>query len=238
MKKIKVLVESLISRIFLSLAWMYGWWVFRVINRIEIIGKNNIPHRTNVLYVSNHQTLIDSFLVGIGVFRFFDIFIYPSRVPWSAPDKENFFKKRLFRFVFRFLNNIPVTRGRQGGTTMSEQLKEFKNRLKQGKLHLFFEGTRTRDGSIGECKAGVAEIIYESRPLVVPILLENIQPIMPIEIGFKFFRVRRGVKGVMKIGQPIKFNGILDEPKDSKTRKKIGEIVRQAVLELQETKAP
>lgn len=172
--------------------------------------------------------------MGLGVFSFSDIFLYPSRVPWNAPDKDNFFKKKLFSLIFRYLNNIPVTRGQQGKTTMLEQLKEFKNKLHQGRVHLFFEGTRTRDGHIGECKSGVAEVIYESRPLVIPILLENIQPIMPVEIGFKFFKISRGVKGIMRIGKPIEFNGVLNKPKNGQTRKEIGAIIRKAVIELQE----
>jgi len=233
MKKLKSLAEVFVGRVIISLAWLYAWWVFRVINHIKIIGKNNISHQSNVLYVVNHQTLIDSFLVGLGVFSFWDIFFHPSRIPWNAPDGNNFFKKRLFRFVFKFLNNIPITRDSNDGKALLEQQEILKNKLKQAKLVLFFEGTRTRDGSIGDCRGGVADLIWENNPLVIPISLENIQPIMPIELGFHFFKVRRGFAGSMTIGKPISFNGTLDKPKNSKTKKEIGEIVRQAVIELQ-----
>lgn len=234
MKKLKSLAEVLVGRIIIALAWFYAWWVFRVINHIEIIGKNNISHQSNVLYVVNHQTLIDSFLVGLGVFSFWDIFFHPSRIPWNAPDGDNFFKKKMFRFVFKFLNNIPITRDSNDGKALLKQQEILKNKLKQAELVLFFEGTRTRTGVIGDCQCGVADLIYENHPLVIPILLENVQPIMPIELGFRFFKVCSGFAGSMIIGKPISnFKGALDKPKNSKTKRDIGEIVRQAVVELQ-----
>jgi 1-acyl-sn-glycerol-3-phosphate acyltransferase len=61
MEKFKSITEGFISRIVISLAWFYALWVFRIRNRIKIVGRENVPRGVNVLYVSNHQTLINSF---------------------------------------------------------------------------------------------------------------------------------------------------------------------------------
>jgi 1-acyl-sn-glycerol-3-phosphate acyltransferase len=225
----KKIFDYVVGRLMLTGGWLYALWVFRVINRVEIIGRENVPRTQNVLYVANHQTLVDSFLVGMSVARLTDIILHPSLVPWNAPDQKNFFGKHLFRWIFQHLKNIPVTRGQQGKKSMLKQLEQFGSKLKHGTLLLFFEGTRSRDGGIGDCKAGVAEIILKHKPVVIPILLENIQPIMPIEIGFKFFSLRWFKRGCLTIGKPIKFNGC-------STRKDVAKMVRQAVLELEAKK--
>lgn len=179
---------AIVGRLVLGLGWLYGFWVFKVRHKIEVVGKENIPRQQKVLFVSNHETLIDSFLIGSSVCRLTDVILHYDLIPWNTPDENNFFNKKFFRWIFGYLKNIPLARplGKLGTKTMMKQLGEVGQKLNQGTVLMFFEGTRTRDGQIGECRPGVAEIISEHKPVVIPILLENIQQVMPIDVGFDF----------------------------------------------------
>lgn len=237
MKKIVKLLEIFCGHAIMLLAWLWGYLVFRVINRIQFVGQENIPSGEKILFVSNHQTLIDSWLIGPAVVRFWEIIFYPSRVPWNAPAQENFYASAWHRFLFRLLKTIPTVRGQQSRRQLIEQFRRWEDVLSTGRVLLFFEGTRTRTGEINACKGGVADLIYRCRPVVVPIYLENINAIMPLtddsRISLKkFFALKSGMRGRLIIGAPIQFGGLLDEEKNSLLRKKIGETVRQAVVAL------
>lgn len=261
MKTIKDLVNGLLGRLILSFGWLYGFVVFRIKNKIKIIGRENIPKQGKVLFVSNHETLIDSFLIGCAVCRLTDMVFNYRAVPWNTPDRKNFFSKKILGWLFSYLKNIPISRDKPGTKIMMKELAEVGQKLSAGdNVAMFFEGTRTRDGEIGECQAGVAGIISEHKPTVIPIFLDNVQKVMPIKVGFDFvwpafpfiillrfkpkfkpkFRLNFKLKIIIKprvvgklvIGQPINFNGLLNKDQNRETRREIGWVVRQAVVDL------
>jgi 1-acyl-sn-glycerol-3-phosphate acyltransferase len=240
MKKIKHFFKGIISAIFLFFAWFYGFWIFKIVNSVKVIGKENIPRTSNVLYVCNHQTLIDSFLIGISVSRITDVFFNNKLIPYNTPDKENFFGQRLFTWVFKYLKNSPIRRPKNKEMTelreMKKDLMACGEKLKKDTVVMFFEGGRSRDGSIGECKSGVAEIIYKYNPVVIPIYIENIGSIMPVDIGFNFFRpaypFTKRHKGLLVIGKPIDFGLDLKELSENKAEKEIAKKVRESVIDL------
>src|SRR3989475_5526744 len=52
------------------------WLVFFVFNRTVVIGRRNVGEERNTLLLSNHQSMLDSFLVGLAAF-------YPTS--WLKP---------------------------------------------------------------------------------------------------------------------------------------------------------
>lgn len=234
MQSIRRFLHNRLSHFTLIIAWLWGFYTFKIRNRIKIIGRENLPRDTNALYLSNHETLIDSFLKGISVVSFRELIFYPKRIPWNAPDRSNFFSKKLgvLRYTMGLLRNIPTARNLRSREAIHAQLDQYIEALADGNLSLFFEGTRTRDGEIGQCKSGVAHIIQAAKPrYVIPILLVGIQPIMPIEAGFSFSKIQGGHRGHIIIGKPIKFS---QAEIDQHGRKYIAAKVRQSVVELQE----
>lgn len=225
-----------LNRSLLIIGWLYAWWNFKVINHVRIIGRHNLPagkRRRGMLFVSNHQTLGDSFLIGLAVAKLWDIVLYPSRVPWNAPAKENFFSKPLYRWLFKFLNNVPVIRGQQSPGLFRRQMQKLAEALHRGCLLLFFEGTRSRTGQIGECKRAVAYFIYHYQPTsVVPIRLVDIRQIMPIELGYKFFNLNWRRKGALIIGKPLDLTEALTIPDEQIAYDKIKTLIKTAVEEL------
>ncbi len=237
------LIHQILQRIFLVVAWLWAGYTFKLRNRLTVVGKENLPHSSRVLYLSNHQTLIDSFLVGLTVIDFWEAVLYPSRIPWNAPDAKNYLSRPLFRHVFSLLKNIPIKRKTLEREVINRQKENLRNALQQSSLLLFFEGTRSRTGEIGECVSGVGDVIANVQPeKVVPILLHDVSKVMPIRDDnlhqdFSWNNIKSGQKVWVVIGEPIDFqdvhqaNGALPE---KAKRQIIGQRVRDTVLKLRE----
>ncbi|PIR07315.1 MAG: hypothetical protein COV55_00230 [Candidatus Komeilibacteria bacterium CG11_big_fil_rev_8_21_14_0_20_36_20] len=234
MKKLASIMQAILSYVALFLGWLLAHYIFRFRNKIEIIGRENLLHTTGILYLASHETLVDSFLIGIAVLTWREILFFPRRIPWNAPDGNNFFKHPIGRHIFALLKNIPVTRQTRNRGVMQKQIERFRQAVTKSNLLLFFEGTRTRNGKIGECKTGVVKTILSAQPkYIVPILLSNVQPLMPIDVGFNFLRIKRGVRGKIVIGQPVDFSDLYTHSHNGITRKLVGNRVREAVVSLQ-----
>ena len=236
------LIHHILQRIFLVLAWCWAAWTFKIRNRLRIIGRENLPHSAQVLYLSNHLTLIDSFLIGFTVIGFWEAVFFPSHIPWNAPDAKNYLSRPLWRHVFWLLKNIPVERHSSGIGTIKGMLSRFKSALQSSTLVLFFEGTRSRNGDIGDCVDGVCYTIDDAKPKrIVPILLHGVNRVMPIQSDrskdFSWSNIRSGQEVHVVIGPPIDFGDIQQTNGDLPARTKrqlIGQRVREAVVKLRD----
>lgn len=217
------------GRIWLALLALLAIYLFRIRNRIKVRGRKNIPKGVGILYVSFHETLIDSMLIGISVSSLYDIFFHYDRVPYNAPDYDNFYRHPIGRQLIYLSKCVPAHRHTSRMEIINKDIEAFCKILKKSNLVLFFEGTRSRTGKIGECKFGVARTISKVKPrCIIPIYLSGVQPIMPIESGFNFAKVYGGHKGEIIIGKPIQFSNLEDE-------EAIKAEVKEAVIELQKT---
>jgi 1-acyl-sn-glycerol-3-phosphate acyltransferase len=227
------------------LLFIFMWFVcqviFQVLNRVKITGRKNLPRGTGILYLSNHLTLIDSWLIAISVISFWELVFFPKRIPWNATARENFFDKWWRRQIFSLLRCIPVDRVVKTEVDVKIQTQKLSELLKEKNLILFFEGTRSRNGLIGPCKTGVTWTIMGADPIIVPIAIIGTQPIMPIETGskIKFRSIRRGHRGEIRIGKPCRLADLLidfDPTKDSHARAKekfLAKKIQEMVIALQ-----
>ena len=140
------LVANLTAPVFLLL--------FFVLNRTRIMGRQRVPLERNTLLLSNHQSMIDSFLVAMGAFYLRHL-RRPDLIPWHPAAEENFFRNRLFAWFFDQLKCIPVRPGRRDIKAVYRSMRA----LSEGTLILFPEGTRSRDGSIGKGRPGAGLVI-------------------------------------------------------------------------------
>ncbi len=224
----KKIVGKTIGRFWLLFMALLAIYIFKISNRIKVRGKKNLPKGVNILFVSNHQTLIDSFLIGISVSSLLDIFFRYDRVPFNAPDFDNFYRHPLGEQIMEMSKCIPVHRRSIKRQVIDKDISGFCEALQESNLVLFFEGTRTRDGRIGDCKYGVAKTILIAKPkFIVPIYLHDIQAIMPIKSGFNFAKIYGGNKGEIYIGKPIIFS-------DPSNLEVIKLEIKEAVLKLEE----
>ncbi|MFA6514552.1 MAG: lysophospholipid acyltransferase family protein [Patescibacteria group bacterium] len=212
--------------------------IFEVGNKVKIIGKENLPKGTRILFLSNHETLIDSFLIALGTLTIKDVLFHQNQMAYNVPEIKNFYYNKFVEIFFTTLKTVPISRSGSSRTKIEAQVDQFVSLLENDNLVIFFEGTRSRDGEIHECKVGPALTIIKAQPLfVVPILLDGIQSIMPIKYGSKINpHINLGHTGKMIIGKPLNLERFYQEDYSWETAilqsAELRKIIKQAVQDL------
>jgi 1-acyl-sn-glycerol-3-phosphate acyltransferase len=156
---------------------------FKVFNRLEVVGSENVPGEGGVIVAANHVSYLDPPLMGVALKR---------QATYMA--KEGLFKIPILGAVIR-LFSVPIRRGRPQPST----IKEAVNRLKKGELIVMFpEGSRSTDGNILDAKRGIGVIAAISRIPVVPTLIKGTEKALPVGA-----RVLRPAKITVIFGNPI-----------------------------------
>jgi 1-acyl-sn-glycerol-3-phosphate acyltransferase len=154
--------------------------------RARIFGRNNIPAKGPALLVTNHQSMLDPWLIGIALHR---------QIHFMA--RETLFKGGFWQYALERTNAFPIRRGRADATAIRDAVE----RLKKGYLvNIFPEATRTTDGTIGPIAAGVAIIVHRAHVPVIPVVIDGAFEIWPR--GRKFPRLG---KLRLRYGEPIPY---------------------------------
>jgi len=139
---------------------------------IKVTGSHNVPDTGGVLFVSNHQSN-------------FDIPIFIGFVPRDKGfiAKYELSKVPLFSMWMRYLGCVFINRNdaRQSLAMLSAAAE----RLKQGhSLVIFPEGTRSKDGTLGNFKSGSLKIALNANVPIVPVTINGSMNIMPKGTSF------------------------------------------------------
>src|SRR6266702_3651837 len=76
----------------------FFWLLFFVLNRTTVIGRKHVGEQRNTLLLSNHQSMLDSFLVGLGAF-YPQSWIRPHLIPWNPAAAENFYRTPILAWL-------------------------------------------------------------------------------------------------------------------------------------------
>ncbi|TDI85753.1 MAG: 1-acyl-sn-glycerol-3-phosphate acyltransferase [Caldithrix sp.] len=209
------------------------WYIFfKVFNRTTIIGKENVPHEANTLLLSNHQTMIDSFPVGL--FAFYPACLLRAfLLPWNPAAEENFYRNWFLAWLADNWKCIPIKKGRKDVGAIFRMAEK----LRLGPMTIFPEGTRSRDGSIGRARGGAGLLIMETHPTVIPVCIEGINEVLPI--GAMLPRMFKRV--YVYYGQPMDLSEFYGRDKSKRVAVEIMncvmEQIRHMKAELDELKA-
>lgn len=132
-------------------------------NRFRSRGTEHIPASGGVLFAANHISGYETVLLPWAILK-----EQPWQMIW-APAKEELFVNPFLRWFFSSLGAFPVKRGRDVRATAV-----LTNLLKTDKVMLFPEGTRRPDGTLGKGNRGVGKLIYDARPVVIPVGLTGL----------------------------------------------------------------
>lgn len=120
---------------------------------LRATGRKNIPASGPALLISNHLSYLDVFLLGI---------LLPRPLNYVA--RSTLFVPGVGAFI-RSVGGFPIQRDGLGASGMKETLRRLRN---GGIVLLFPEGTRSRDGDLGEIKAGIALLASRAKVAVIP----------------------------------------------------------------------
>ncbi len=128
-----------------------------VVCRLKVTGRENEPRSGPAIYASNHIAALDPPVVGCSVKR---LLTYLA--------KKELFDIPVLGWIIRFVHSTPVDRG---GYTRGV-LEIFRTLLDSGQAVILFpEGTRQRDGKLGEGKIGVGMLSVWTGAPVVPVFV-------------------------------------------------------------------
>ena len=137
-------------------------WFFRVVFKLfvrtKVFGAENVPAQGPVVVVSNHESMLDMFLIGYRV---------PRYIKWMA--KEEIFRNKLMAKFFTALGAYPVKRGaRDVGAA-----KTTKELLERGEIvGIFPQGSRGK-GKKGRlpAKPGFVRFAVDGDALIQPVAI-------------------------------------------------------------------
>jgi 1-acyl-sn-glycerol-3-phosphate acyltransferase len=158
----------------------------------EVRGIENIPKR-NFILASNHQSHLDQITNAyLCVPR---AFTYLGQV-----DKYEGIEKILRNFFYLIGGVIPVNRYDE--ESKKKAMEECQKRLNKGEIVIIYpEGTRTKNGEIGEFKKGIAKLHLKSGVPVLPVATKGNFELMPV--GKRFPKLKRIVR--INIGKLLDF---------------------------------
>jgi 1-acyl-sn-glycerol-3-phosphate acyltransferase len=132
----------------------------RMIYRIRVVGRENLPADGAALLVSNHVSYIDAILIGAAAVRRWVRFVI----------LREFLDQPFIGHLVRFFDAVPVS-----STRAREAMRTTIDALKQGDVVCIFpEGQLTRHGLLNPLKKGFEMIARGADCVVVPVWLDDV----------------------------------------------------------------
>ncbi len=148
-----------------KLSWNIGRLFSRILAmllfRLRVSGQAGIPKTGGVLMISNHQSYLDPWLLGIGPTR---------QLHYMA--RDTLFKGGFLTWLMELWNVFPVKRG----SADLGAIRTAVERLDEGfLLNIFPEGTRSEDGSLGTIAGGFSLILNRTKTdvAILPTLIDG-----------------------------------------------------------------
>jgi 1-acyl-sn-glycerol-3-phosphate acyltransferase len=224
-KKVISIVNYLLSYVLITFTTIISLIYFFILNRTKIKGISNLNPKKNTLYLSNHSTMIDSFLVG-SIISLPTMFFKPKLFPCHPAAKENFFKTKTLAWFSSMWKCIPVRRGQKD----FKALNIMNHSLKNGVMLIYPEGSRSRNGEIMNGRPGTGKLIHDTKATCIPVYVKGMDKILPIGKSFPRFFKRIEVT----IGKPVEFGNLMNETSSKTTSKKIISKVMNDIRELKQ----
>jgi len=205
------------------------WVLFFVLNRTSVRGQEHVGEERNTLLLSNHQSMLDSFLVGI-VAYYPKSWLKPRLIPWNPAAAENFYRTPILAWLADNWKCIWVREGRRDLHALHRMIEA----LPAGTMTLFPEGTRTRDGSVGSGRAGPGLLILATKPRAIPVAIDGMNAVLPIGR----YLPRIGKRITVVFGPPVDYSDLLSLPRTRETAQVVIDRVMQAIRSQQERAYP
>lgn len=178
--------------------------VFRVIFRIEINGRDNVPEKGPIVLCSNHKSNLDPVILGIA---------FPRPIIFMA--KQELFKNRFLSKLITALGAFPVDRE---GSDIGAIKTSFRVLKQEQVLGIFPEGTRVERMDLDNAKPGIALISIKSKSPIVPVYIDS---------EYKLFS-----EIVVNIGEPIYFDEYYNQKLEAEDYLEISKDIMRTIYSL------
>jgi len=190
-------------------------WVWRVIQavlqivfvfwlRYRVAGLERLPSG-GALFLSNHQSHLDPMLIAASFSR-----------PVSYLARHNLFHVPIIGWILRNTYVMPIRRESAG----TESIRLSVERLNQGYyVGMFPEGTRSRDGRLGEIKTGFLAITRRAAVPIIPVGIGGANLTFPRGAWFPRPRTVRVV-----LGDPIPAETVAELSRKGREREFVEEV--------------
>lgn len=139
------------------------WWTCQVLLRVVFTvwlryrsrGSERIPLEGGGLFLINHQSFLDPLLAALPLSR-----------PVSYLARDSLFTIPILGWILRRTYVMPINRESAGSASIRNAVRRMEHGLLVG---IFPEGTRTRDGNVGEMKPGFVSLIRRVNVPVYPV---------------------------------------------------------------------
>lgn len=153
--------------------------------RVHVDGREKVPSANNICYMANHQSMLD--IVA---------FVGPAKLWASILAKSEARRIPIINLWCYALGCIFIERNSPHDTVKA--ILKGVQKLKDGISMLIFpEGTRSKNGKIGELKNGSLKLATRSKAIIVPITIKGLRSGMEGRKGFG------RVDAYFSIGDPI-----------------------------------
>ncbi len=186
------------------------WWGKRIFvigkTKVEVVGNENIPQDSAVVFVGNHQSIMDIPLI-LG---------YADKQT-SFMAKMELSKVPIIASWMRYMQCTFISRKdrKQSIKAMEESVQKLRNGYSQV---IFPEGTRNNGREIQEFKKGSFKLGFRAEVPIVPVTVDGTWQLLHKKIGFNNANVK------LTIHPPIKTKGLTREQ-----QAEIPEMVRSIV---------
>ena len=154
------LIYSLARFCIRAAGWMCGV-------RVSVQGRDKISHGTTYVFLSNHQGNFDG-----------PVLLYAVPRNWKALIKKEMMSLPVLSLTMRQVQFVPVERTNPKKARAAIDLGA--RLLKEGHSFIAFpEGTRSRDGRLGEFKKGAFIMAIKAQVSIIPVTIRNSARIQP-----------------------------------------------------------
>ncbi len=144
--------------LFRKLCVVHNW--FNPLWRFKVSGLKVTDPRHPYVVLSNHESFVDMLLISH----------LPFEMKWLS--KESIFKIPLVGWLMAMAGDIRLIRGNK--QSIVSAMRGCSDRLdKRVSVMLFPEGTRTRDGELGEFKDGAFRLAVDHQLPILPLVLNG-----------------------------------------------------------------
>lgn len=198
-------MKEIIKKILRVIVAFCIFWYCKIVYRIKIIGKENVPKEGALLFCGNHRTYLDPPLITVTAGR-----------KMSFMAKEELKKSPLMRFLCFTFDGIWVKRDSKDIGPLKTAMKVLKS---GGCIGIFPEGTRNgMEKNDGKLKNGAAYMALKTGAKIVPIGIQG--------------QAKPFTKNVIIYGEPLDFSKYNSKKVDKEVEDKASEELKEQIVML------